>query len=181
RRPDAAAHTTRRTRLTRRWRGASALMGACLIALAAPTVRAAADTTSGVVLMGHGYGHGIGMGQRGSLGYALGDDEGTGNFTYGQILTHYYGNTTLETLGAAPAPASLNGGNVLVAMTENNGKDLIATAASGTLTATGVTGPAAAVFFHLVGPGSTYEVFTSGGCAGQGGWVLAASGVTEPT
>jgi SpoIID/LytB domain protein len=155
-------------------------MGACLIALAAPTVRAAADTTSGVVLMGHGYGHGIGMGQWGSLGYALGDDEGTGNFTYGQILTHYYGNTTLETLGAAPAPASLNGGNVLVAMTENNGNDLIATAASGTLTATGVTGPAAAVLFHLVGPGSLYDVYTGPGCAGPWGQPVATN-VTEPT
>ena len=42
---------------------------------------------------------------------------------------HYYGNTTLETLGTAPAPASFDGGNVIVAMTENNGDDLIATAA----------------------------------------------------
>jgi SpoIID/LytB domain protein len=119
------------------------------------------------------------MGQWGSLGYALGADAGAGNFTYGQILTHYYGNTTLETLGTAPAPASLNGGNVIVAMTENNGNDLIATAASGTLTATGVTGPATAVLFHLVGPGSLYDVYTGPGCAGP--WGLVASDVTEPT
>ena len=84
-----------------------------------------------MVLVGHGYGHGIGMGQWGSLGYALGDDGGAGNFTYGQILTHYYGGTTLETLGTAPAPPSIHGGHVIVAMTENNGNDLIATAASG--------------------------------------------------
>ena len=81
--------------------------------------------------MGHGYGHGIGMGQWGSLGYALGADAGAGNFTYGQILTHYYGNTTLETLGTPPAPAAFDGGNVMVAMTENNGNDLIATARFG--------------------------------------------------
>ncbi len=79
------------------------------------------------------------MSQWGSLGYAVGADAGAGNFTYSQILTHYYGNTSLQTLGTAPAPASLNGGNVMVAMTENNGIDLIATAASGTVTATGMS------------------------------------------
>ena len=53
--------------------------------------------------MGHGYGHGIGMGQWGSLGYALGDDGGAGNFTYGQILTPLLRRHHLETLGTAPA------------------------------------------------------------------------------
>jgi SpoIID/LytB domain protein len=163
-------------------------MGTCLAALAvaaplgvvAPTVRAGAATVSSVVLEGHGYGHGIGMGQWGSLGYALGADGGAGNFTYEQILTNYYGNTTLDTLGTAPAPAAFNGGNVIVAMTENNGSDLIATAASGTLTATGVTGPATAVLFHLVGPGSVYDVSTGPGCAGPWGTPVATN-VTEPT
>jgi hypothetical protein len=121
------------------------------------------------------------MGQWGSLGYALGDDGGAGNFSYGQILGYYYGGTTLETLGTAPAPAAFNGGNVIVAMTENNGDDLIATAESGTLSVPGVTGTPVAVLFQLIGPGSAYDVYTSGGCAGQGGWQLAASGVNEPT
>jgi SpoIID/LytB domain protein len=169
-----------------------ALLGALVTAFAAagplgvvpvafPSPAAAATPPAGIVLSGHGFGHGIGMGQWGSLGYAIGADGGAGNFTYGQILTHYYGNTSLETLGTTSSPASIHGGNVIVAMTENNGDDLIATAASGLLAATGVTGPATAVFFHLTGPGSIYEVFTSGGCAGQGGWVLAASGVSQPT
>ena len=134
-----------------------------------------------MVLVGHGYGHGIGMGQWGSLGYALGDDAGAGNFTYEQILSHFYGGTTLETLGTAPAPASINGGDVIVAMTENNGDDLIATAASGTVSVAGVTTAAAAVLFHLIGPGSLYDVYVSGGCAGQGGWQLAGTAITEPT
>jgi SpoIID/LytB domain protein len=160
----------------------------------APAAAGAVAPATSVTLIGHGFGHGIGMGQWGSLGYAIGADGGAGNFTYSQILTHYYGNTTLQTLGTAPAPAASGGGNVTVAMTENDGDDLIATAATGTLTVAGVPGAAAAtavpgaaaataVLFHLTGPGLTYQVFTSGGCAGQGGWVLAAGGgaVTQPT
>jgi SpoIID/LytB domain protein len=174
-------------RRTRR-RGTAAVLGALATALAAgvplallgPSAPAGADPLSTVVLAGHGFGHGIGMGQWGSLGYALGDDAGAGNFAYGQILTHFYGNTTLSTLGTAPAPAAFNGGNVIVAMTENNDNDLIATAASGTVTVFGLATPATAVLFRLVGPGSTYDVFTSGGCAGQGGWQMVAAGVTEP-
>ena len=104
-----------------------------------------------------------------------------GNYTYGQILSHFYGGTTLETLGTAPAPASFNDGNVIVAMTENNGDDLIATAASGTVSVAGVTAAATAVLFHLIGPGSLYDVYVSGGCAGQGGWQLTGTAVTEPT
>ena len=46
-----------------------------------------------VVVEGRGWGHGRGMGQYGSLGYAI--DEG---WNSGQILDHFYGNTTAETL-----------------------------------------------------------------------------------
>jgi hypothetical protein len=131
-------------RRRRRWRATATALSATL-ALGAPLtlmgtdVSAAAAPSTTVVLVGHGYGHGIGMGQWGSLGYALGDDAGAGNYTYGEILSHFYGGTTLETLGTAPAPSSINGGDVIVAMTENNGDDLIATAASGTLSVAGVT------------------------------------------
>jgi SpoIID/LytB domain protein len=138
-----------------------------------------------VILYGHGYGHGIGMGQWGSLGYALGADGGAGNYTYQQILSHYYGGTTLDTLGTAPAPAAAHGGAVLVAMTEQNGLDLIATSTAGTGGAAGqVTVPdstagatAPAVRFSLVG--STYDVYSGAGCGGP--WTLVASGATSPT
>jgi SpoIID/LytB domain protein len=167
------------------WRVGAAALSATLAVGASLTVMAssasAAAPSTSVVLVGHGFGHGIGMGQWGSLGYALGDDAGAGNFTYEQILNHFYGGTTLETLGTAPAPPSLNGGDVIVAMTENNGDDLIATAAAGTVSVAGVTTTAAGVLFHLIGPGSLYDVYVSGGCAGQGGWQLAGSAVTEPT
>jgi SpoIID/LytB domain protein len=158
-------------------------MGATASLGLAPTSPAAADTPANIVLSGHGFGHGIGMGQWGSLGYALGADDGAGNFTYSQILTHYYGNTTLQTLGTAPAPAPIHSGYISVAMTENNGNDLIATSAAtgvaGGVTATGVTGAPAAVLLRLTGPGSTYEVFTGPTCAGP--WTLAASNVASPT
>ncbi|MBW3650020.1 MAG: hypothetical protein KY458_05565 [Actinobacteria bacterium] len=45
-------------------------------------------------LLGHGFGHGRGMGQFGALGYAL--DRG---FNYRQILDHFYGNTTAGNIG----------------------------------------------------------------------------------
>jgi SpoIID/LytB domain protein len=166
------------------WRRSRAL--AALVALAAPlalfgtAAPTAAATSSSVALVGHGYGHGIGMGQWGALGYALGADGGAGNYSYAQILSHFYGGTALSTLGTAPAPASFNGGNVIVAMTENNGNNLIATAASATVNVAGVTMGATAVMFVLVGPGSIYDVYTSGGCAGPV-WQLAGSNVTEPT
>ena len=37
-------------------------------------------------IQGQGWGHGIGMGQYGALGYAIGQDNGDGNFTYQQIV-----------------------------------------------------------------------------------------------
>jgi stage II sporulation protein D len=47
------------------------------------------------VLSGHGWGHGVGMGQYGAYGYAQ------HGWAYDQILAHYYPGTTL-----GPAPAS---------------------------------------------------------------------------
>jgi SpoIID/LytB domain protein len=154
--------------------------------LVGPALPAAAYPGTSVILTGHGYGHGIGMGQWGSLGYAIGQDAGAGNFTYQQILAHYYGNdgkggsgaSTLHTLGDGTAPSAIDGGNIRVAMTEIDNNDMIATAQSGTLNYPG--GTATAVLFRLVGPGN-YTIFTSGGCAGQGGWNQVATGVNNPT
>ena len=41
-------------------------------------------------ITGQGWGHGIGMGQWGALGYAIAQDHGDGNYTYSQIVGHYY-------------------------------------------------------------------------------------------
>jgi Stage II sporulation protein len=53
---------------------------------------------SAVAITGQGWGHGIGMGQWGALGYAIGQDDGDGNWTYQQIVNHYYGPATLGNL-----------------------------------------------------------------------------------
>jgi SpoIID/LytB domain protein len=190
--PVASLRLYRRARSRRH---GSALVGSAALALftgAALTLigtpsPAGAYPSANVVLTGHGYGHGIGMGQWGSLGYAINQPTGVGPMTYQQILAHYYGNSSLQTLGTAPAPPSLNGGNVRVAMTEVNDGDTIVTDQAGdangvTYTTTAGTATATAVLFHLVSP-NNYNVFTSGGCAGQGGWSLATNGtgVNNPT
>ena len=60
------------------------------------TIRASNGST--VTISGQGWGHGIGMGQWGALGYAIGQDHGDGNWTYQQIVDHYYGPATLGSL-----------------------------------------------------------------------------------
>ncbi|HWF15200.1 MAG TPA: SpoIID/LytB domain-containing protein [Acidimicrobiales bacterium] len=69
-------------------------------------------STSGGVLSiaGQGWGHGIGMGQWGALGYAIGQDNGNGNWTYSQIVNHYYGPASLQTLGDITQVGGPSGG-----------------------------------------------------------------------
>jgi SpoIID/LytB domain protein len=150
---------------------------ALVLSVATP---ASAYPSADVVLTGHGYGHGIGMGQWGSLGYAL--DGGAGNFTYQQILAHYYGapgtgSSTLETLGQGSAPAAAHGGNVLVAMTENSGGSLIATAASGLVDVPGGTTSSAVLIIPNAGD-TAFSVYTgssaTSGCGGP--WSAAPVG-----
>ena len=61
------------------------------------------QTADSVSIAGQGWGHGIGMGQWGALGYAIGQDNGDGNFTYQQIVDHYYAPATLSTLANVTA------------------------------------------------------------------------------
>lgn len=57
---------------------------------------------STLTLVGHGWGHGIGMGQFGALGYAL------SGWNYQQILAHFYGGTLLTTVPAQAATVHLS-------------------------------------------------------------------------
>ncbi len=136
-------------------------------ALLGPASPAAAYSSSTVLISGHGYGHGIGMGQWGSLGYAIGQDNGLGPQTYQWILSHYYGNDGNGGAGASSLQTvpdtSLHGGNVLVAMTEADGIDTIVSATSGDVNYPG--GSAPAVLFHQVAANS-FDVETGPGCAG---------------
>ncbi len=63
-----------------------------LVAVLASLVMAgSADASSGFYIRGGGFGHGIGMGQYGALGYAL------HGYGYAAILNHYYTGTALGT------------------------------------------------------------------------------------
>jgi SpoIID/LytB domain protein len=70
------------------------------------------QSTNSASIIGQGWGHGIGMGQWGALGYAIGQDNGDGNWTYQQIVSHYYGPATLGSLpgGTTLIGDQLNGG-----------------------------------------------------------------------
>ncbi|MBV9661787.1 MAG: SpoIID/LytB domain-containing protein [Acidimicrobiales bacterium] len=57
----------------------------------------ASDLPSVLTLVGHGWGHGRGMGQYGALGYA------NDGWSYQQILAHYYGGTTLGSVPSSTA------------------------------------------------------------------------------
>ncbi|MGH9087298.1 MAG: SpoIID/LytB domain-containing protein, partial [Acidimicrobiales bacterium] len=70
----------------------------------------ARQTPSQVVFTGHGWGHGIGMGQWGALGYAVGQDGGNGNWGYHEIVDHYYGPSVLGDLPGSPTYGKPSGG-----------------------------------------------------------------------
>ncbi len=88
--------------------------GGFVVAVALPAGPASAYPSSVINLEGHGWGHGMGMGQWGALGYAL---EGS---LFQTVLSHFYGTladgqkTTLGSLG------SLDSTVVRVAMTEED-------------------------------------------------------------
>ena len=149
-------------------------------ALEAPEPAAAASGPSTVVFSGHGDGHGIGMGQWGSLGYAIGQDNGLGPQTDEWILGHYYGNSTFT---PTYDPGAMHSGYVIVAMTEVNGGDTIVTSPSGSVNVAGSLLTAPAVRFELTPGTTTYQVYLGGGCdGGPGGWTPEGSGgVTNPT
>jgi peptidoglycan hydrolase-like amidase len=65
---------------------------------------------STVSLTTQGYGHGIGMGQYGALGYAIGADHGDGNWTYSQIVNHFYQPASLESLSNITQVGGNSGG-----------------------------------------------------------------------
>ncbi|HEY3942098.1 MAG TPA: hypothetical protein VGL60_06410, partial [Acidimicrobiales bacterium] len=147
--------------------------------LVAPAVPAGADALSTVALEGQGWGSGIGMGQWGAVGYALGQDGGLGSEPYGWILSHFYAPATLQTLGDDAAQT------VRVDLTEDDGNFLIATAPSGVTVpgvAPGSTGSTAGAVMFQPAAGGAWNVFTSQGCAGSPGGVWTLQGtVSTPT
>jgi len=181
----------------RPWRVLAAvwsLLAAPLFALGVFPSVAAAYPYAEVTLLGHGWGPGIGMGQWGALGYAL------GGWTYQQILTHFYG----ETASGPTRLASLSNGqedtDVRVVMVEDDGRFTTVTSDS-PFSVAGVAfkaGQAAQIVPAAeAGAGSSsvpssgssstsaatsggYDVFEGPSCAGPWSSKPVASGVATP-
>jgi SpoIID/LytB domain protein len=119
-----------------------------------------------VDLAGQGYGHGRGMGQFGSLGYAL---QGWG---YEAILDHYYGGTHMGTL-AAP--------EVTVELTRLTGADVIVSQERGKLTTTAFPGRTfSALRAERIGS-NLFRIYEGGDCAGGPvGWRPLVPSVSGP-
>jgi stage II sporulation protein D len=81
-------------------------LAAFLVTFVASLAGAAAASAADLVIVGGGYGHGVGMSQEGALGYA---EHG---FNYQQILAHYYSGTALGTAPAGTQVRVLIGGKV---------------------------------------------------------------------
>ena len=126
------SHTEKRKKgVTGAAAGGFALAAATLVPLAGPAPAAWALPTS-LSIVGHGYGHGRGMGQFGALGYS----ESPYNWTHAQILSHYYGGTTVGTTGVATIKVSLSElyGDNSIAVSVPSGAHLIVNGTSTPLT-----------------------------------------------
>ena len=136
---------------------------ALLALLVATTVATIAATTTTappasaypadhVALAGHGFGHGRGMGQYGSLGYSI--DHG---WDYKRILAHYYGGTHEGTLEGG------DGGYLMkVRIMDRNGTDTIVTS-SGGMTHDGQPVPGTAVLVRRTGV-NLWELYAADQC-----------------
>lgn len=120
------------------------------MALVVPPAAPAGAAEPSLTFLGHGWGHGRGMGQYGAYGYAV--DHG---WSYQQILDHYYGGTTLA--GDAGNP------EVGVQLTRLNGVDTIVTGPA--LAVNGVAAGTTAVMLRREAAG-TFTVLRAPGCAG---------------
>jgi peptidoglycan hydrolase-like amidase len=116
-----------------------------------------AAAATGVTLVGHGWGHGRGMGQWGSLGYAV-----KFGSTSAQILDHFYGGTTAGTVASDRA--------VGVLLRHRTGFETAVYLESGSIVtsadaAIGGAGPRKAVFVRWEG-GTNFHVWEGSGCTG---------------
>jgi len=129
----------------------------------APTTAQASGNDA--TFVGHGWGHGRGMGQYGALGYAV-----NYGWSSAQILDHFYGGTVSGNIGNPEMTVELMG---------LTGRDTIVTG-SGLAINGGIVGPAALVRRTVAG---TFQVYTAPGCGGP--WTakagLLGSGLTIST
>ncbi len=103
-----------------------------------------------ISLEGHGYGPGYGMGQWGALGYAL------DGWSYRQILSHYYGGTTM---------ASVTNANIRVEITQETGHTLVVTSQSAFSVAGTAFAPGQAAMITYTGAGTSWSIAKGSSCA----------------
>src|SRR4051794_2596647 len=131
---------------------------------------AAAYPSDNVVVSGHGFGHGRGMGQYGALGYAL------RGAPYTDILQHYYSNTTAGSIANDPITVQLTKFDGVDAIVQQEKSHLVITSGTGQQLAANQ----GAALVRRTGP-NVFTVFVSANCAGgPGGWQVLASNVAGP-
>ena len=130
--------------------------------LGAPAARA--DTN--VDFLGHGFGHGRGMGQWGAYGYATVSGL---QWNYQQILDHFYGGTSLSTDGSS---------TITVRLLAQDSRDLIVYAPSGGLTIAGYAMPNFAALIRRTDT-NTYQVYLASSCDNPS-WGLYNPSITGP-
>ena len=139
----------------RRALAAILLVGAALAGVGPATRPAAAAVPDSIDLIGHGWGHGRGMGQWGALGYAR------QGLNADQILQHFYGRTTPGNVASQQVPVRL----------ENlDGVDLIVQSTA-QLTTSATTATYQAARIRRTGAG--WAVDSGPGCAGP--WAPAGT------
>ena len=140
----------------------AAATAAGVLVTAAPV--ASAYPADSVQFDGHGWGHGRGQGQYGTLGYSTLD-----GWTYSQIVEHYYGGTTTGTKADGP---------VTVRLTEFDNKDmLVKSGAPFTVGGTPFAAGEAALVHHT---SSGYDVSKSTSCSGPWTKVTSLTGTAQP-
>jgi SpoIID/LytB domain protein len=151
---------------------------ASVVPLAVATTPAAAQEpeSSTVLVTGHGWGHGRGLGQWGAFGYATGRSGGP--WSYRTILDHFYGDTVPGNIGNPLAAVDLLG---------QRGLPLLVERANG-IAVTGLPGTATAVRVTLR-PDGRFDVELSSSCLGatwteptvlDGPVRLRAAGTSDP-
>jgi len=132
-------------------RRAAALIAVIAVGLIGATSAPATAASDGsVTFVGHGYGHGRGMGQYGAYGYAV--DQG---WSYDAILRHFYGGTSFA--GDAGNPT------ISVELSTLTGRDTIVTGPGLTVNG-GVVGNAA-LLVQSDG-GGNFVTYSAAGCGG---------------
>jgi SpoIID/LytB domain protein len=139
-------------------RAAAAAVLLTLVATGIPAVTGAraAGAAESFEVVGHGYGHGRGLGQWGSLGYAV--DAG---WSSARILDHYYGGTVAGSIGNPVVSVDLRA-HTGTAVSVAAERGLRTTADDGL---PGGRVPHAALRVARVGAGR-WQVFDGPGCAG---------------